>query len=128
MAYEHIRLEICPGGVATLTLARPDRLNALSAQTVDELRVQSSSSRRTTLVPGTTSKTGFSQRRPSQSAPADFDVKGVDAKNLVWRYDLARMYVTDVHAYDGTVLFTGIAGSQPLRRRDDDVLEARYFL
>ncbi|MFL6858660.1 MAG: enoyl-CoA hydratase-related protein [Allosphingosinicella sp.] len=38
MAYEHIRLEIGPADVATLTLARPDRLNALSARTVDELR------------------------------------------------------------------------------------------
>jgi 2-(1,2-epoxy-1,2-dihydrophenyl)acetyl-CoA isomerase len=38
MAYEHIRLEIGPADVATLTLARPERLNALSAQTVDELR------------------------------------------------------------------------------------------
>jgi 2-(1,2-epoxy-1,2-dihydrophenyl)acetyl-CoA isomerase len=38
MAYEHIRLDEGPAGVATLTIARPDRLNALSAQTVDELR------------------------------------------------------------------------------------------
>jgi 2-(1,2-epoxy-1,2-dihydrophenyl)acetyl-CoA isomerase len=38
MVYEHIRLEIGEAAVATLTLARPDRLNALSAQTVDELR------------------------------------------------------------------------------------------
>ena len=38
MAYEHIRLEQSPVGFATVTLARPDRLNALSAQTVDELR------------------------------------------------------------------------------------------
>jgi 2-(1,2-epoxy-1,2-dihydrophenyl)acetyl-CoA isomerase len=38
MAYEHIRLEQSPAAVATITLARPDRLNALSGQTVDELR------------------------------------------------------------------------------------------
>jgi 2-(1,2-epoxy-1,2-dihydrophenyl)acetyl-CoA isomerase len=38
MAYEHVRLEISPAAVATLTIARPDRLNALSSQTVDELR------------------------------------------------------------------------------------------
>lgn len=38
MGYEHVRLEIGPAAVATLTIARPDRLNALSAQTVDELR------------------------------------------------------------------------------------------
>jgi 2-(1,2-epoxy-1,2-dihydrophenyl)acetyl-CoA isomerase len=38
MAYEHVRLELGPAAVATLTIARPDRLNALSAQTVDELR------------------------------------------------------------------------------------------
>lgn len=38
MAYEHIRLEQSPAGVATITIARPDRLNALSGQTVDELR------------------------------------------------------------------------------------------
>jgi 2-(1,2-epoxy-1,2-dihydrophenyl)acetyl-CoA isomerase len=38
MAYEHIRLEHGPSGVVTVTLARPDRLNALSGQTVDELR------------------------------------------------------------------------------------------
>ncbi|MET1112988.1 MAG: enoyl-CoA hydratase-related protein, partial [Allosphingosinicella sp.] len=38
MAYEHIRLEQSAAGVATITIARPDRLNALSGQTVDELR------------------------------------------------------------------------------------------
>ena len=38
MAYQHIRLEQSPAAVATLTIARPDRLNALSSQTVDELR------------------------------------------------------------------------------------------
>ena len=38
MSFEHVRLEIGSNAVATLTLARPDRLNALSAQTVEELR------------------------------------------------------------------------------------------
>jgi 2-(1,2-epoxy-1,2-dihydrophenyl)acetyl-CoA isomerase len=38
MAYEHIRLQQSPTAVATITIARPDRLNALSGQTVDELR------------------------------------------------------------------------------------------
>ena len=38
MTYEHIRLETSPAQVATITLARPEKLNALSAQTVDELR------------------------------------------------------------------------------------------
>lgn len=38
MNYHHIRLELSPAAVATITLARPERLNALSAQTVDELR------------------------------------------------------------------------------------------
>lgn len=38
MGYEHVRLEIGSNAVATLTLARADRLNALAAQTVDELR------------------------------------------------------------------------------------------
>jgi 2-(1,2-epoxy-1,2-dihydrophenyl)acetyl-CoA isomerase len=38
MAFEHIRLEHSQAGVATITLARPERLNALSGQTVDELR------------------------------------------------------------------------------------------
>jgi 2-(1,2-epoxy-1,2-dihydrophenyl)acetyl-CoA isomerase len=38
MAFEHIRLDHSPAGVATITIARPDRLNALSGQTVDELR------------------------------------------------------------------------------------------
>jgi 2-(1,2-epoxy-1,2-dihydrophenyl)acetyl-CoA isomerase len=37
MSYEHVRLELSPAQVATLTIARPDRLNALSGQTVDEL-------------------------------------------------------------------------------------------
>jgi 2-(1,2-epoxy-1,2-dihydrophenyl)acetyl-CoA isomerase len=38
MEFEHIRLEQNPASFATITLARPDRLNALSGQTVDELR------------------------------------------------------------------------------------------
>ena len=38
MAYEHIRLEQSPAAVATITIARPDRLNALSGRTLDELR------------------------------------------------------------------------------------------
>jgi 2-(1,2-epoxy-1,2-dihydrophenyl)acetyl-CoA isomerase len=38
MAYEHIRLEQSPAAVATITIARPDRLNALSGPTVEELR------------------------------------------------------------------------------------------
>jgi 2-(1,2-epoxy-1,2-dihydrophenyl)acetyl-CoA isomerase len=38
MIYEHIRLEQSPAAVATITIARPDRLNALSGKTVDELR------------------------------------------------------------------------------------------
>jgi 2-(1,2-epoxy-1,2-dihydrophenyl)acetyl-CoA isomerase len=38
MVFEHIRLEQSPAAVATITIARPERLNALSGQTVDELR------------------------------------------------------------------------------------------
>lgn len=38
MAFEHIRLDTSPAAVATITIARPDRLNALSARTLDELR------------------------------------------------------------------------------------------
>jgi 2-(1,2-epoxy-1,2-dihydrophenyl)acetyl-CoA isomerase len=38
MSFEHIRLEESPVGFATVTIARPERLNALSGQTVDELR------------------------------------------------------------------------------------------
>jgi 2-(1,2-epoxy-1,2-dihydrophenyl)acetyl-CoA isomerase len=38
MAYEHVRVEQSPAAVTTITIARPDRLNALSGQTVDELR------------------------------------------------------------------------------------------
>ena len=38
MDYEHVRLAISQAEVATLTIARPERLHALSGQTVDELR------------------------------------------------------------------------------------------
>jgi 2-(1,2-epoxy-1,2-dihydrophenyl)acetyl-CoA isomerase len=38
MDYQHVRLELSPAAVATLTIARPDKLNALSSRTVDELR------------------------------------------------------------------------------------------
>jgi len=38
MVYEHVRVQQSPAAVTAVTLARPDRLNALSAQTVDELR------------------------------------------------------------------------------------------
>jgi 2-(1,2-epoxy-1,2-dihydrophenyl)acetyl-CoA isomerase len=38
MPYEHIRFDLSPAAVATITSARPERLNALSGQTVDELR------------------------------------------------------------------------------------------
>jgi 2-(1,2-epoxy-1,2-dihydrophenyl)acetyl-CoA isomerase len=38
MSFEHIRLEQSTAAVAVLTIDRPDRLNALSGQTVDELR------------------------------------------------------------------------------------------
>jgi 2-(1,2-epoxy-1,2-dihydrophenyl)acetyl-CoA isomerase len=38
MDFEHLRLEQSPAAVATITLARPDKLNALSIQTVEELR------------------------------------------------------------------------------------------
>jgi 2-(1,2-epoxy-1,2-dihydrophenyl)acetyl-CoA isomerase len=38
MTFEHIRLETSPTAVATITIARPDRLNALSARTLEELR------------------------------------------------------------------------------------------
>jgi 2-(1,2-epoxy-1,2-dihydrophenyl)acetyl-CoA isomerase len=38
MNFEHIRLDFSPAAVATVVIARPDRLNALSGQTVDELR------------------------------------------------------------------------------------------
>lgn len=38
MTYRHIRLETSPAAVATLTLARPQSLNALSGAMVDEIR------------------------------------------------------------------------------------------
>jgi 2-(1,2-epoxy-1,2-dihydrophenyl)acetyl-CoA isomerase len=38
MSFEHIRLEHSPAGFATITLARPETLNSLARQTVDELR------------------------------------------------------------------------------------------
>ncbi|HEY0014460.1 MAG TPA: enoyl-CoA hydratase-related protein [Allosphingosinicella sp.] len=38
MTFEHIRVEQHPASFATVTIARPERLNALSGQTVDELR------------------------------------------------------------------------------------------
>jgi len=38
MSFEHIRLEQSPGRFATLTIARPERLNAMDGQTVDEMR------------------------------------------------------------------------------------------
>ena len=38
MDYQHIRAELSPADVLTITIARPDRLNALAAQTLDEMR------------------------------------------------------------------------------------------
>ena len=38
MAYEHVRLDLSPAKVATLTIARPERLNALAALTLREMR------------------------------------------------------------------------------------------
>jgi 2-(1,2-epoxy-1,2-dihydrophenyl)acetyl-CoA isomerase len=39
MDFQHIRLEQSPAEVATITMARPETLNALSSRTVDELRM-----------------------------------------------------------------------------------------
>jgi 2-(1,2-epoxy-1,2-dihydrophenyl)acetyl-CoA isomerase len=38
VTFQHIRLEQSPAAYAAITIARPERLNALGAQTVDELR------------------------------------------------------------------------------------------
>lgn len=38
MAYEHLLFDVSPAAVATITLNRPDRLNALHSGIVDELR------------------------------------------------------------------------------------------
>ncbi|HEX8226129.1 MAG TPA: enoyl-CoA hydratase-related protein [Allosphingosinicella sp.] len=38
MSFQHIRLELSPAQVATITLARPEKLNALDETTVTELR------------------------------------------------------------------------------------------
>ena len=38
MAYEHIRFDLSPEAVATITLNRPDSLNALTAAMLDEIR------------------------------------------------------------------------------------------
>src|SRR6186997_2578786 len=38
MEFQNIRLEISPAAVATITLNRPDSLNALSASLIEEMR------------------------------------------------------------------------------------------
>ena len=38
MAYETIRLDISPAAVATITLNRPDSLNALNSTLIEEMR------------------------------------------------------------------------------------------
>jgi 2-(1,2-epoxy-1,2-dihydrophenyl)acetyl-CoA isomerase len=38
MAFDHIRLDISPAAVATITLDRPDALNALNAGMIEEMR------------------------------------------------------------------------------------------
>ena len=38
MTFDHIRLETTPSSVATISLARPERLNAIDEQTASELR------------------------------------------------------------------------------------------
>lgn len=38
MSFEHIRFELSPAAVGTITIVRSEKLNALAAQTVDELR------------------------------------------------------------------------------------------
>ena len=38
MEFQHIRLDLSPAAVATITLARPDSLNALSTAMLDEIR------------------------------------------------------------------------------------------
>ncbi len=67
--FRHIRLEQSPASVATLTLARPDTLNALNAEMVDELRAAvrevASSDARCLLITG--EGRGFSSGADLQS-------------------------------------------------------------